>query len=68
MSGSTLPDDLCRCRDADCPDHARCLRWIQRDMGGQRLVSADSLFPFTELSVVTDPCPSLIEAGQEVVA
>jgi hypothetical protein len=31
-------------------------------MGGQRLVSADSLFPFDTLSVVTDPCPYLIDA------
>jgi len=57
-----LKDDICRCRDADCPDSRRCLRWIQRDRGSSRLVSADSLFPFETVSVVTGQCPALIEA------
>lgn len=56
-----LPDDICRCRDDDCPESRHCLRWIQRDMGSSRLVSTDSLFPFESLSVVTDKCPAFME-------
>ena len=57
-----LSDDICRCRDADCPERNDCERWLQRENGGQRMVSADSLFPFQSLSVVTDPCPYRIPA------
>ena len=58
----TLPDDICRCRDDDCPQSRQCLRWIQRDIGGQRLVSAPSCFPFETVSVVTGQCPAFLEA------
>jgi hypothetical protein len=60
-----LPDDICRCRDHDCPIKDTCLRWIQRDMGSQRLVSADSLFPFGAVSVVTGQCPSFLAAEDD---
>ncbi len=58
-----LPDDISRCRDSDCPTSTTCLRWLQRDKGSFRLVSAESLFPFHELSVVTDQCPYYLEAS-----
>lgn len=62
-----LPDDWCRCRDDDCPDHARCLRWTQRDIGSSRLVSAPSCFPFDRVSVVTVRCPAFVpdDAGPQ---
>lgn len=25
-----LPDDICRCLDAECPDRECCLRWLDR--------------------------------------
>jgi hypothetical protein len=56
-----LPNDICRCRDADCPEREHCLRWTQRDIGGSRLVSAPSCFPFETHSVVTDGCPAFIQ-------
>lgn len=55
-----LPDDICRCRDDDCSQSRQCVRWIQRDLGSSRLVSAATLFPFETLSVVNDPCPFFI--------
>jgi hypothetical protein len=55
-----LPDDWCRCRDDDCPEHDRCLRWTQRDIGSSRLVSAASCFPFDRLSGVPAQCPAFI--------
>jgi hypothetical protein len=61
MNRQRLPDDWCRCRDDACPDHARCLRWVQRDAGGARLVVAASCYPGDRAARV-EPCPALIEA------
>ena len=40
----TLPDDWCRCTSDDCPDREECVRWLQREEGGPRVVMAD-LYP-----------------------
>jgi len=57
-----LPDDICRCLDADCPTRLDCLRWLERDRGGPRLLSTDSLFPF-EAQSLWKPCPHRLPAG-----
>lgn len=56
-----LPDDICRCHDADCPTRLDCARWLERDQGGSRLVIADSLFPF-EAQSLWKPCPYRLTA------
>lgn len=28
--GYTLPTDVSRCHDAECPQHFTCARWVQR--------------------------------------
>lgn len=42
-----LPHDICRCRDADCPERHDCERWLQREPKDlptwARLTFADSL-------------------------
>jgi hypothetical protein len=56
---SNLPDDICRCRDDNCPQSRQCARWIQRDLGGSRIVSEHTLFPY-DLALVGGRCPSFI--------
>jgi hypothetical protein len=58
-----LPDDICRCRDDDCPVRTDCVRWLERNRGSQRMVSADSLFPFDKQSMFK-PCPYRIRLAQ----
>ena len=43
---SRLSDDVCRCRDNDCPERNDCERYLQRDIGGARIVSASTIYPF----------------------
>jgi len=56
-----LPDDICRCHDADCPERLDCRRWLERAQGA-RLAGTDSLFPFEEQSL-WKPCPNRIPAN-----
>jgi len=32
----TLPASYARCHDAACPQRTSCLRWLERDTGGER--------------------------------
>ena len=32
----TLLNDIARCHDAACPQRTSCLRWLERDTGGER--------------------------------
>ncbi|WP_252178362.1 hypothetical protein [Endozoicomonas sp. 4G] len=56
-----LAEEVTRCYDADCPQSARCARWLHRYEITPRTPSVDSLFPFDRLSVVYDTCPSFLE-------
>jgi len=38
-----LPDDICRCWDAACPERDMCRRWLQREKGGAYVVHASTL-------------------------
>lgn len=37
-----LSDDICRCRDDECPERETCERWLQRKEGGVWLVHTDT--------------------------
>ena len=52
-----LADDVCRCRDDDCPERTDCERYLQRNDGGLRTVSADSLYPHQSGILGLDQCP-----------
>ena len=58
-----LNDDICRCHDDGCPDHWRCLRWKQRNIGGPRLSQCKSLFPYD--IPLSEPCPMRIPTEEE---
>ena len=59
-----LLNDICRCHDADCPEHLDCRRWLERE-SGPRLMSEQSLYP-PELCAIYPPglhgppCPNRI--------
>ena len=55
-----LPDDVCRCLDAGCPEKDTCLRWTMR-LGGKpaRMYPySPSLFPYD--IPLGSPCPMRI--------
>ena len=41
-----LPDDVCRCHDNSCYRRRNCLRWIERNNGGERTPRAETMFPY----------------------
>lgn len=51
MTKRKLPDDVMRCRDEKCPEHGRCLRWLDRPRYEERhdasrlIVGCDTLRP-----------------------
>ena len=49
-----LPDDVCRCHDDACPERETCLRFLQREIGGIRVVHSATLRQKDE------PCQSKI--------
>jgi hypothetical protein len=53
-----LPNDVCRCLDEGCSVKNQCLRYLQRDTGGERTPYCPSLFPYD--LPIGDPCPHQI--------
>jgi hypothetical protein len=43
LRGRRLPDDVCRCHDKTCPERKSCLRFLQRNSGGEYVVHADTM-------------------------
>ena len=46
LAGATprLPDDVCRCWAASCPEREQCRRWLGRNTGGVRVRHSSSFF------------------------
>jgi hypothetical protein len=59
MTTMSLPSDICRCHDGDCPQRASCARWLERDSDGHRVVHAASLRE-------GDPCTAYIHSDDGV--
>jgi hypothetical protein len=48
MSESVLKDDICRCRDDRCGERFGCLRWIERNCGGEWVPTVSTMRPDDE--------------------
>lgn len=42
-----LLNDICRCHDNECPQRSDCLRYLQRNEGGERTPNALTLRALT---------------------
>jgi hypothetical protein len=62
----SLPDDISRCRDHECPQAPHCRRYIERDSGGSRVVGAFTLFPYETLQIGRRSCPFFIEEEKTI--
>lgn len=58
-----LKADICRCHDAGCPEHGRCERYLQREMGTDWTVAAPTLYPYDQ--PLGGQCPHLIAKGSQ---
>ena len=41
-----LANDICRCHDETCKDRFKCLRYLERNTGGERTPHLPSMFPY----------------------
>ena len=57
-----LPDDICRCFDAECPRKDRCARWTERGAPGEAVVKQMTCLNPGERYA---GCTSFIEADVE---
>ena len=60
----TLKDDVCRCHNENCAERHTCLRWLDRDNGGDWVPHVDSMYSWGDFPLPL-PCQNKIEGSAD---